>query len=388
MDKINLAMEAYMENNEIAGASIAIRQGDNLVYNKVWGYSDIKKKKPVTSETVYRLASMTKVVTAVGILKLQEMGLLNIDDPLSNYLPEFKNMRVQNDERYTFKEGMNMASLLPKILTFRMDKVKSVPSDREITIRDLLSHASGLQQGIVGMIQMQKHNPKDTLEERVKEYSKYCLDFQPGTSTSYSPCAAFDILGYLIGKLLSLDTASAYEELIFKPLKMDHSTFNLKDRTNLSHTYIRENNKLVDVTGTKKDIDGIMCNDPLNPFVAGSAGLYSTLSDYEKLGKMLLNNGDGYLKEESVKAMRTEAQEKHLVPEEGQVWGLGVRIREEDKYCTKGTYGWSGALGTHFFVSPVDNLECVFLTSRADLGGSGSYISRKVEELVFEEWKK
>lgn len=101
---------------------------------------------------------------------------------------------------------------------------------------------------------------------------------------------------------------------------------------------------------------------------------------------MLCREGDGYLKPETVRLMHAEAQEKHLEPEPGQVWGLGVRIRQQDAFCTPGTYGWSGALGTHFFVSPEDSLEAVFATHRADLGGSGSYISRKVEELVFGIW--
>mgnify|MGYP000623077568 FL=1 len=113
---------------------------------------------------------------------------------------------------------------------------------------------------------------------------------------------------------------------------------------------------------------------------------YCTVKDYEKLARMLCNEGDGFLKPETVDLMATEAQEKHLEPEPGQVWGLSVRIRQEDKFCTPGTYGWSGALGTHFFVSPKDKLEAVFATHRPDLGGSGSYISRKVEELVFSIW--
>ena len=88
--------------------------------------------------------------------------------------------------------------------------------------------------------------------------------------------------------------------------------------------------------------------------------------------------------------MHTEAAEQHLEPDPGTVWGLGVKIRQNPNaaksFATEGTYGWSGAFGTHFFVSPKDHLEAVFMTNRTDLGGSGSYISAKVEELVFDIW--
>ena len=88
--------------------------------------------------------------------------------------------------------------------------------------------------------------------------------------------------------------------------------------------------------------------------------------------------------------MQTEGARKHLEPEPGMTWGLGVKIRQNPKaagsHATEGTYGWSGAFGTHFFISPRDGIEAVFLTNRADLGGSGSYISTEVEKLVFGIW--
>ena len=123
---------------------------------------------------------------------------------------------------------------------------------------------------------------------------------------------------------------------------------------------------------------------------------HSTITDYDRFGHMLLNGGelDGVriLKPETVELMHTEAAETHLEPEPGFVWGLGMKIRQDpsksDCKATAGTYGWSGAFGTHFFISPADNLECVFMTNRSDLNGSGSYISAKVEEMVFNIWGK
>ncbi len=385
IQKISEVMQGYVDNGEMAGAALIIRKNDDIILDGKWGFADIEKKIPIKDNTIYRVASMTKCITAVAIMKLMEMGKIKIDDPLSKYLPEFANMRVVADKRYEFHEGMSMLSILPKLLFFNMKKVKSVPAKREITIRDLLSHASGLQQGVAGMMAMMKHNVNDTLEKRIKEYSSYALDFQPGEATGYSPCAAFDILGYLVGKLMDMPIDLAYKTLIFDPLGMTDATFkpNREQRGRVARVYNKNNGRLVDITGTPKDIDGIMKTKMGSDYVAGSAGLYCTLSDYDKFGRMLARGGDGFLRPESVELMHTEAQKKHLEAEPGQVWGLGMRIRQNDGVCTEGTYGWSGAPGTHFFISPKDNIQVVFATQRMDLGGSGSYISRKIEELVF-----
>lgn len=391
--EINRVMNAYVANCEMAGGALLVRKDDTVVFDGKWGYADIKKQCPVADDTIFRMASMTKCVTGVAVMKLVEEGRLELDAPLSEYLPAFRDMRVCADKRYEYRPGMSMVSLLPKLLFFRMDRIKSVPAQREVTIRDLLSHASGMQQGVAGMIAMLKHSKKDTLEQRVREYSNYVLDFQPGTATSYSPCAAFDILGYLLGVVTGKPVAQAYQELVFQPLEMDSATFVLspKQEAMLAKTYTRKNGKLVDISNTGKDLEGILRIEKGSGYISGSGGLYCTVKDYEKLARMLCCNGNGYLKPETVQLMHTEAQKLHLEPEPGYVWGLSVKIRQDPERgnspCTSGTYGWSGALGTHFFVSPKDRLDVVFATHRADLGGSGSYISRKIEELVFSLWR-
>lgn len=389
---ITQAMEGYIAGGEMAGGALIVRKNDEVVFDEAWGLADIEKRIPVTDDTIFRMASMTKCLTAVAVMKLIEEGKLALDDPISKYIEAFDGIRVCADPRYAYVPGMSMLSLLPKLLFFRMDKVRSVPADRDITIRDLLSHASGLQQGVAGMIAMLRHNKKDTLEERVQAYSQYVLDFQPGTQTGYSPCAAFDVLGYLLGVITGLPVQDAYRTLVFEPLKMDSATFRLSasQKPWLARTYTRKKDRLVDITGTGKDLSGILRIENDTDYVAGSGGLYCTVKDYERLARMLCNEGAGYLKPETVRCMHTEAQKIHLEPEPGYTWGLGVKIRQDSVLgkspCNAGTYGWSGALGTHFFVSPEDKLEAVFATHRADLGGSGSYISRRVEELTFAIW--
>lgn len=241
-DVIHQVMNGYISNQEMAGGALIVRKDDNVMFDGKWGYADINKKQSVTDKTIFRMASMTKCVTGVAVMKLVEEGKLDLDDPISKYIPGFSGMRVCVDKRYEFRQGMSMLSLLPRIPFFRMDKVKSVPTDCEITIRDLLSHASGLQQGVVGMIAMLKHNKRDSLEQRVEAYSHYVLDFQPGTGTGYSPCAAFDVLGYLLGIVTGKSVQEAYRELVFAPLGMDSATFQLSDTQEpyLARTYTRK----------------------------------------------------------------------------------------------------------------------------------------------------
>ncbi len=389
---ITKCMEKFIENQELSGAALMVRKNGELVYKNKWGYQSLEKEIPVEYNSIYRMMSMTKCVTGVAILKLMEQGKIGLDDPVSKYIPEFAKLSVSVDSRYVF-DKKKMKRLPWYLLTFRMDKVKTEAAKREITIRDLLSHASGLEQGLVGFLALLKMKNEDrTLKERVMRYSKYVLDFQPGTGTGYSPAAGFDVLGYIIEVI----TGMRYEEYLQKeicgPLEMKDTTFFLSEeqRSRLVDVYRRKKERLINVTGTKADMGKILHQDVMR-FEQGCGGLFSTIIDYEHLAEMLCNNGNyrgvQVLKPETVELMHTEAQEQHLVPDPGFVWGLSVKIRENPEaggsFATKGTYGWSGAFGTHFFVSPSDNLEVVFVTNRTDLEGSGSYVSKKVEELVF-----
>lgn len=385
-------MERYISNQEIPGGALIVRKNGQIVFQNKWGFANIASRKPVEYDSVFRMMSMTKCVTAVGVMMLIEQGKLGLDDPISKYIPAFRNMRVASDKRYEFTQGMKMADILPKLLFFQMSKVKTVPAQREITIRDLLSHSSGLEQGIVGLLAMMKDkHPRETLAQQAEKYAAYALDFQPGTGTGYSPVASFDMLAYIIEIVSGRDAVEYFQNEIFEPLEMTSTTFwpDTEQRSRMVSVYKLIKGTLKDVTDTKEDMDGALHRG--KGYISGSGGLFSTLTDYERFAWMLCNggsyNGRRLLKPETVALMHTEAPAMHLEPEPGFVWGLGVKIRQDPACggspCTKGTYGWSGAFGTHFFVSPEDNLDCVWLVSRSDLNGAGSYISNKVEELVF-----
>lgn len=387
---IKNGIDKLFSEGEIPNGILSVRINDELVFRGKWGYSDIESKKQTEYTDTFRMMSMTKPVTAVTVMKLIEQGKLSLDDAVSSYLPEFRNMQVISDRRFEWKEKMNPLASLAKILLFNHLKPKTVPAEREFTIRDLLSHSSGLEQGVWGFIAMlrkreERISPKQICEEK---YSKYYLDWQPGTMTSYSALAGFDVLVRLVEVVSGYDANEYFKKEIFAPLGMKDSSF-FPDRTKLVKLYKHTKNSLVDVTGKKQDVEGFIKNG--KNYVCGSGGLYSTIDDYERFTRMLCNNGkiDGirFLKSETVELMHTEACEKHLEPEPGQVWGLGMRIRqdkERGKFApTEGTYGWSGAFGTHFIISPADKLEAVWLTNISNAGGSGSKVSKNIEELIF-----
>lgn len=391
-EQISDVMERYVQNEEIAGASLLVRQHGQTVYRNCWGYADKSARMPIREDSIFRLMSMTKCVTAVGILQLMEAGKLNLDDPLSLFIPSFAKPRVAADARYRWHDGVKMGELLQKALFFRMERVKTVPAEREITIRDLLSHSSGLEQGMVGLLAMLKDCRKRfDLVAQAERYAQYPLDFQPGCGTGYSPLAGFDVLARVIEVLSGMDAAQYYKANIFQPLGMQDTAFHLNEeqKKRLVHVYCRKNGKLVDVTGSKEDLPKKFHFG--ERYICGAGGLYATLTDYVAFAQMLQNGGSyrgtQILKSETVQLMCTEAPVKHLEPEPGFVWGLGVKIRQDPvrggSFATAGTYGWSGAFGTHFFVSPADDLNCVLMLNRSDLDGAGSYISKKVEELVF-----
>lgn len=391
-EQISEVMERYVQNEEIAGASLLVRQHGQTVYRNCWGYADKSARMPIREDSIFRLMSMTKCVTAVGILQLMEAGKLNLDDPLSLFIPSFAKPRVAADARYRWHDGVKMGELLWKALFFRMERVKTVPAEREITIRDLLSHSSGLEQGMVGLLAMLKdRRERVDLVAQAERYAQYPLDFQPGCGTGYSPLAGFDVLARVIEVLSGMDAAQYYKANIFQPLGMQDTAFHLNEeqKKRLVHVYCRKNGKLVDVTGSKENLPKKFHFG--ERYICGAGGLYATLTDYGAFAQMLQNGGSyrgtQILKSETVQLLRTEAPVKHLEPAPGFVWGLGVKIRQDPvrsgSAATKGTYGWSGAFGTHFFVSPADNLNCVLMLNRSDLDGAGSYISKKVEELVF-----
>lgn len=390
--EIQRTIDAYIQNQELAGGALLVRRDEEVLYENTFGYSNIAARQTIARDSLYRLMSMTKPITAVAVMQLAEQGKIELDAPLNHYLHGFTAMRVVDDKRYAYHEGMNALSLLPGLLTFRLKAPRTVPAERDITIRDLLCHASGLEQGIYGLISMKLDKSKrESLAALEQKYSTVPLDFQPGKGGGYSPLAGFDLLARVVEVVSGLPFDAYLQQNLFDPLGMQDTAFRLDDAqtARLVHVYKREKNRLQDVTDTAEDMDSLLKRG--ENYTAGCGGLFSTLHDYDRFAHMLLNGGevDGVrvLQPETVRLMGQQGSPDYPDPDPGCAWGLGMKIRKDPRKaksaCTAGTFGWSGAFGTHFFVSPKDHLSAVWMMNRSDMDGAGSYISKKIEELVF-----
>ena len=390
--EIQRTIDAYIQNQELAGGALLVRRDEEVLYENTFGYSNIAARQTIARDSLYRLMSMTKPITAVAVMQLAEQGKIELDAPLNHYLHGFTAMRVVDDKRYAYHEGMNALSLLPGLLTFRLKAPRTVPAERDITIRDLLCHASGLEQGIYGLISMKLDKSKrESLAALEQKYSTMPLDFQPGKGGGYSPLAGFDLLARVVEVVSGLPFDAYLQQNLFDPLGMQDTAFRLDDAqtARLVHVYKREKNRLQDVTDTAEDMDSLLKRG--ENYTAGCGGLFSTLHDYDRFAHMLLSGGevDGVrvLQPETVRLMGQQGSPDYPDPDPGCAWGLGMKIRKDPQKaksaCTADTFGWSGAFGTHFFVSPKDHLSAVWMMNRSDIDGAGSYISKKIEELVF-----
>ena len=379
INTIHEKLQHYVDNSDIAGASLIVRKGGDIVHEEYIGFADIAAKIPVTESTVFRLASMTKPVIAVAIMCMADRGLLSITDPIAKYIPGFADMKVAK-EFLAFTPDADIAALDAKI-----EKMEYEPLARPITIEDLLRHRSGLGQGFLSA----KHGINDNvpgidLAQRMENIIACPMDFQPGTNTGYSAITAFDILGRILEVVTGKKLEEVLDELIFEPLGMTETTFWLTDELipRVPRLYARPDNTLVDTAPAGEFVNHLSFSYP-----CGSGGLYATLHDYDRFTQMLANGGvlDGrrILSAETVKQMaaRCETAPAHFT------WGLGMNVfscfRTSGRYLSEGTFGWSGAFGTHFYIDPANDVCMTLMVNRADINGASSYVSHGMEEAIF-----
>lgn len=368
LQKITQHTLENINTGKIAGAVSIIAQDGKILYANAQGYSNYTQKKPLKTDTIFRLASMTKPIIGVAIMQLEEQHKISLDDFLSCYIPEFSRVHV-------FENG------------------KLVPPKREITIRDLLSHSCGLAQEDQGLHYIAQNLPMhldDTLATYIPKMATVPLDFHPGTKTGYSPMAAFDVLARVV-EIVSGQTVDHYlQDHIFAPLGMKDTAFVLsaEQKKRLVEMIDHSEGQIVAVTDDSKIVPDGMCTDH---YFCGGGGLFSTAEDYHHFAQMLLGQGiyqgNQVLKPETVQKMRTP-QLPFDIPgrPRGEVWGLSMRVITDEEnpgpHPAVHSFGWSGAWGTHFWVDPDNNLTAVRMINMLDAGGAGAFTARELEQDV------
>ncbi|MDA9656991.1 beta-lactamase family protein [Flavobacteriaceae bacterium] len=337
---LNQAMHSYVDNNELSAIQTAIVKNGKLIHFDSYGSSDISENNELKSDDIFRIASMTKPIVSLALMKLYEEGKFKLNDPVYKYIPEFKNLTVKK-------------------------RKKTKPVKNHVKVIDLLRHSAGLN----------FKGPEDyrkvinmNLEEYTKDAAKTPLKFEPGTTWWYS--SSTDICGYLIEVLSGQKLDVFLKKNIFDPLKMDDTSFELpKNKIDrLTTLYVvGENKELVSFDNKS--------NSPFKDKVIllnGSGGLLSTTEDYLKFSVMLLNNGfsngEQIIKKSTLDLMKEDhslgLKYKKLVFGKKKGFGLGFEVVKEDetKFGSKGTFGWGGMFGTYFRVDPKENMVYIYMT--------------------------
>jgi len=348
---IRAAMQEFVERGEIAGAVTVIGRHDRVLSLEAVGYQDLEQKTPMRPDCLFRIASMTKPITAIAVMILAEEGRLSIDDPVEKHLPEFHGQEV-----VVSRSGGKLVTRKP---------------GRPITLRDLLTHTSGMSSGLPGELAELYMKRDRTLAEGVRAFAKHPLEFEPGTKWAYCNIG-IDTLGRVVEVASGLPFEAFLDQRIFQPLGMVDTCFypTADQLQRVAVTYGREKGKLV---RSKPAVIGPP-NGAKYPVPAG--GLYSTAADLARLYRMMLNRGtlDGkrILSPHSVAEM-TKVQTGELTSgfTSGMAFGLGWGVVRKPTGVTEmlspGTYGHGGAFGTQGWIDPAKDLFVVLLIQRVGL---------------------
>ncbi len=352
LDQLKPALQKLVDEGKIAGGVAVVARHGKVAYVKAFGYRNLATKEPMTDDTIFAIASMTKPITCVGVMRLVEEGKIALDDPVEKYLPELKDLRVLGD---------------PKNDTD--SEIATVPARRAITIRDLLSHTSGFSYG--GFLSSNDRLGKSyarakvqvpglkTIAEQVVRLGKAALAHQPGEGWTYG--LSHDVLGRLI-EVVSGQSFDAYlQEHILTPLDMHDTFFHVPDAK-------RDRVATVYRANEKGELTPLPLQYGSKTFFSGGGGLHSTARDYTRFAQMLQNGGilDGVriLKPETVALMTTNQIGEHSAF--GMKYGLGFGLVMNRELSTDkpvlSRYFWGGFYSTNFWINPRLELVAVIMT--------------------------
>ncbi len=359
MKLVQNTLSRFVAEGQIAGCAVRIMKDDEVRFEGCFGYAEIEKKKRISDDTIFPIASMSKVITVAGIMQLYEQGLFKLWDPVSEFLPGFRS---------------------PKIAVEKADgEVELVPAKGEVTMRQLFTMTSGVpypgNDTAAARIAAKKIEEYRKAYHTIPQTVEYCdlvgqlpLAFEPGDRWMYG--FSIDVLGAVI-EVLSGQTLGEYlSEHIFDPLGMKDTAFCVpaKEQERIATLYHIHD-------GMKPDERSYPDRKPV--FESGGGGLFSTVHDYSRFAQMLLHGGtlDGVriLGRKTIDLISTD----HLTPQQqvthnwdtqrGYGYGLGVRVMNHPEAAdingSVGEWGWDGAFGNWFCVDPKENLTCVYLTT-------------------------
>lgn len=359
--EIDRYSNSLIDQNELPGLVVMVKKGGKQIFHKSYGYSDVEKKIELDKNAIFRIASITKTVTALGILKLMENGELNLDDEIEKYIPEFRNPKV-----FTYFDSENYT-------------YTTTPANRKITILDLLTHYSGVSYGRYTGNNMynEMYNTfiKDSvielyttkkifLKENITRLSRVPLVSHPGTSFEYG--MSYDILGYIIEIVSGKSLNNFFNETFFIPLEMENTFFYIpEEKANLLIPVLsNKNGYWANYQAENYDI-----NYPIKgakSYYSGGAGLSGTISDYSNFLTMIVNKGKyknkRVLKEETIQLMEKTSLRNITTKEKKLSHGIATGVKVKKNTRRKSSINqkeisilfWSGMFGCSYFINLED----------------------------------
>jgi CubicO group peptidase (beta-lactamase class C family) len=374
LQRVAELVQRHIAAGSFSGAVTLVARDGRIVYHQAAGFMDIDAKKPMVKDGIFRIMSMTKPVIGVSILMMMEEGKVRLQDPISKFIPEWRDMTV--GVPLAAPAGRGGAPAAPAAAAGRggrgnqeAPRYYTVPVEREVTIRDLLTHTGGLVSGPISSYANRSvaAGPKETLADYIPRLGKVPLEFQPGTRWAYSATAAFDTLSRVVEIVSGMPIDRFVKQRIFDPLQM-------KDTTYISPTGNPRLVKLYNRTpdGLKPAADPVFMN---GVYFSGGGGLFSTAEDYAQFAMMLANNGE--LNGHRLLSPRLiDLMDSVFAPDtlpgrpKGESFGLSVRVVNDpvarNSFLTEGSFGWSGAFGTHFWVDRKEHLIAVAMTQTSN----------------------
>jgi CubicO group peptidase (beta-lactamase class C family) len=403
LQRIDQMLERRIAAKQMAGAVAIVARKGKIVHLTAKGVMDLETKQPVTPATMFRVASMTKPVTSVAVMIMVEEGKVRLNDPVSRYIPEFKNLKVAVAVPAARGETPAAAAATPGERgqapptaaeggrgggrgrgRGAPPNFTTVAPEREVTIKDLLTHVSGLGSGAMSNSTISAPAVQRKQGEKLADYiprlGNTALEFQPGTRWAYSAQSGHDTLGRIVEIASGMPLNEFFQKRIFDPLGMKDITFWPSEAQwpRVASVYTSGANGL-----TKNNNSNGMSS---NVYFMGSGGLITTAEDYIPFGVMLANggelNGKHILGRKTVEMLRSVHVPDTLPGRAaGEGYGLGVRVvsnhARRNTMLSDGTFGWSGVYGTHFFVDPVEEVVGVLLVQTAI-----QEVNRDFEDLV------
>ena len=358
------ALQKLADDAKIAGAVALVARHGKVASVTSIGYRDLASKAPMTEDTIFAIASMTKPITCVAVMILVEQGKIALDDPVGKYLPALKEMRVLGQAKDDTEST-----------------IATVPSKRPITVRDLLSHSAGFSYGAALLSQGARldrayanagvgfRNEK-TIAELVERLGRVPLAHQPGEGWTYG--LSHDVLGRLI-EVVSGQSFDLYlQERIFKPLEMVDTSFQVPEskRDRVATIYRAE---------PSGKLTALPRNYGSATFFSGGGGLFSTSRDYARFAQMLANGGElqgaRILKPGTIGEMTTNQIGKHsafIVMKYGLGFGLVQTVGSGGEKPVLHRYGWGGFYSTQFWIDPRNNMTGVLMTQVLPTYSSGA----------------